>query len=140
MALVRAAEVHDLLRFVDFPSDFQKLFTPTKEQLSVWKNWKTQYDGLKHEEACATFLRARGFDALASIVEVHGLRLPSPNRATIEQKLLFYADKRVKFDEVVSLDERFDDFCERYGKGKQSKESTIWYKEAKELEKELFPE
>ena len=33
---------------------------------------------------------------------------------TIEQKIVFYADKRAKGSEIVSLDERYRDLMERY--------------------------
>lgn len=135
LALKRAAEVHDLLRFVDFTPGAG----PKQAEDPAWQQYKKQYDGLRHEQACAEFLRDRGFRALANIVEVHGLQLPAPQRSTIEQKLLFYADKRVMQDTVVSLDERFADFRNRYSDGKHTEEGSIWYQEARTLEQELFP-
>ncbi len=139
-ALVAAAELHDLLRIVGMQPDTGPAgITTTPEEESCWEKWRSLYAGLTHEEAAAAFLRERGYAALAEIVAVHGLTLPSPLRATTEQKLLFYADKRVKQDMVVSLEERFKDFQKRYGKGKKSAQSQEWYEEAKALEKELFP-
>ncbi|MDO8648176.1 MAG: tRNA (adenosine(37)-N6)-threonylcarbamoyltransferase complex ATPase subunit type 1 TsaE [Candidatus Peregrinibacteria bacterium] len=142
LALARGGEVHDLLRFLDFRSGASPNGKEeyTEEQVRVWAQLKNRFGGLKHEAACAEFLRTHGFDALAEIVRVHGLVLPSPERTTIEQKLLFYADKRVQIDRVVSLDDRFADFLVRYGSGKQTKESDLWYAEARALEQELFPE
>ena len=137
LALKRAAQVHDLLRFVDFSAGAgPELQTKTPE---IWRQIQQEYTGLRHEEACAKFLETRGFKELASIVLVHGLMLPTPKRTTIEQQLLFYADKRVTQDTVVSLDERFADFQKRYTSGQRTKEGDIWLKEAKAMEKELFP-
>ncbi len=136
LTLRRAGELHDLLRFVDF-----RLGGPAgKEHLDVWSFWKTRFSDLRHEEACAAFLRERGYGALGRIIETHGLRIPSQERTTIEQNILFYTDKRVCEDTIVSLDERFADFAKRYGQGAMTPEQTIWFSEAKTLEQELFPE
>lgn len=139
LALRRAGEVHDLFRFLDFRrgSAFAN-FIPSPEDIACWKPWQERYSGLKHEPACAAFLRERGFHALAAIVEVHGLTLPPPKRRTTEQKTLFYADKRVKIDEVVTLEERFQDFCARYDQGRESEQSRLWLEEAKGVERALF--
>ena len=140
-ALTAAGELHDLLRIVDLRPEAAPKGSPTpsSEEQACWEKWQTLFADLSHEEAVATFLRERGYAELGDIVAVHGLKLPSPLRATTEQKLLFYTDKRVKEDKVVSLEERFRDFRERYGKGKESDRSRVWYEEAQKLEKELFP-
>ncbi len=141
LALQRAGQVHDLLRFVDFkPGASHVEIKESPEQQSTWNEWKEKYQGLRHEEACAQFLQEQGYTDLASIVEVHGLVLPSPERRTIEQQLLFYADKRIIVDEVSSLDERFADFEKRYGHTSESKTGSLWYNESKEVEKHLFPD
>lgn len=141
LALRRSAEVHDLLRFIDFGHGTQPIKAEgTPEEQAAWGSFRNRYPGLRHEAACAAFLIDHGFPALAEIVRVHGLMQPPPERTTIEQKLLFYADKRVKFDEVVTLDERFEDFRKRYGNGERSRDGDIWLKEAKAVEEELFGE
>ncbi len=136
--LITAAKVHDLFRFVDFRAGVGPSFPADRDIEKCWAHWKAQYKGLTHESACAEFLRAEKFPILADIVEPHGLRLPSPARTKIEQKILYYADKRVREDTVVTLDERFEDFVQRYGSGKESEESKIWLEEAKKVERDLF--
>lgn len=140
-ALMRAARLHDLLRFLDFrlgghPDDRNH----SPENLAVWESIRKHFPSMHHEEACAAFLQERGFPVIASIVTPHGLRHAPTTRTTIEQKLLFYADKRVMLDTVVSLEERFADFAQRYGNGVASKEHKRWYAEVKDSEKELFPD
>lgn len=138
--LHRAGLVHDLLRFVDFHPDASPQGMQADERsIKRWREIGMRYPG-HHEEACAALLREHGYDALATIVEVHGLRLPSPDRVTIEQQILFYADKRVALDRVVSLDERFEDFRRRYGAGEESDRSRIWHAEAHAMERLLFPD
>lgn len=140
-AVMRAGLVHDLLRFIDFHRG-GKVSTTENDPLDIaqWNEIKAMYPDTTHEEACALWLRDRGYDALAQIVAVHGLRLPSPERTTIEQKVLYYADKRAQIDKIVSVDERFDDFRMRYGEGKEPEDARIWHAEAKKLEAELFPD
>jgi len=138
--LQRAGKAHDLLRFIDFGhGGAPKGRITTAEEERTWEQWRGKYAGMRHEEATDMFLREKGYASFGSIVAVHGLTLPSHLRATTEQKVLYYADKRVKEDEVVTLEERFRDFNARYGKAKEA-EAKQWLAEAKALEKELFPE
>ncbi|MDD5623736.1 MAG: tRNA (adenosine(37)-N6)-threonylcarbamoyltransferase complex ATPase subunit type 1 TsaE [Candidatus Peribacteraceae bacterium] len=141
LTLRRAAELHDLLRFIDFhigTSHVQREETP--EHRALWQRWSEYFSGLRHEEACANFLREQGFAALGEIVHVHGLTLPARERSTIEQKILFYADKRLKMDEVVSLEGRLEDFTRRYAGSAHAEHAKIWYGEARALESDLFPD
>lgn len=141
LAVRRAAELHDLLRFVDFrPGASPDAFRPTPAQERRWQEIKIQRPGRTHEDACADFLEERGYPELGRIVRPHGMHLPSPDRVTIEQQVLYYADKRVAMDRVVSLEERFADFARRYGDGVQTKTAKIWYEEAKTMESLLFPD
>jgi len=136
LALALTGEAHDLFRFVDFRAT--SVFPPTPAQEERWATWTQRYHGLTHEETAAAFLRTKGYAALADIVAVHGLRLPSSKRATVEQQILFYTDKRVQEQRIVSLRDRFEDFRRRYGEGDRAA-SKEWFDEAKRLEKELFP-
>lgn len=140
-ALRAAAMTHDLLRFVDFTSlTGDEYFSPSNEQTKRWQELKSKY-GTPHELAAKKFIADKGFSALGDIISTHrgytvdGSRIPM----TIEQKALAYADKRVKFDSPVSLDERFDDFAKRYGNGKESSHAKEWRAEMKQIETDLFP-
>lgn len=136
-----AALVHDLLRFVDFRAGASpESFRDSAEDQAAWESWRTRYAGCTHERACEQFLRERGFPEVGSVVAVHGLQLPSPERATIEQQLLFYADKRMLGDRNVTLEERFADFAQRYGNGTATKEGLQWKAEAEHVERRLFPD
>jgi len=134
-ALSIAGLIHDLMRFIDFTHG--ATHNDSEEDRSIWNTWKLQYPGLHHEAACAEFLEEHGHKEFASIVRTHGLGSTLKPLNTIEQKLLFYADKRVIEDRVVSLKERFADFIVRYGNGKQSEEVLNWHNECITLEKEI---
>ena len=134
-ALRAAARLHDLLRFVDFQPGAGHI--DHGEDPPEWDIWKKKYEGLRHEAACAEFLKEQGYPKIASIVEPHGLMKSTPLRNTIEKKLLFYADKRVMGDKVVTVDERFEDFRKRYSDGKFSEDGEMWLEETKRVEEEL---
>ncbi len=69
-----------------------------------------------HAEAGGELLIPLGYPAVANIVRQH-IRLDqgtvAPGRVT-EEELVNYADKRVKHEEIVDLEERFRDIRERY--------------------------
>ncbi len=59
-----------------------------------------------HEEAMAKFLSSQGKKALANLVKKHGF-FSVDELKTWEEKILYYADKRVNHDQIVSLKQRF---------------------------------
>ena len=138
----QAAALHDLFRFVDFSKKqiIDLGIDLNDEQRKCWEEWKKKYSGKTHEGAAFNFICEKGFPAIAKIVESHGLKDAFPNPVTTEEKIVHYADKRVTFDKIVSLDERFDDLRERYQSGKKIAEWEDKYEKVRELEKELFPE
>jgi putative nucleotidyltransferase with HDIG domain len=96
---------------------------------------------LGHGFAGAAWLRERGHEELAGAVENHPVtRLADDERyfdwsrgATVEERVVAYADKRAKQD-VVSLDERFQEWIERHG---NTFEIQIARERAEALEKDI---
>jgi tRNA threonylcarbamoyladenosine biosynthesis protein TsaE len=142
-ALQKAGELHDLLRFVDFVPGMQQKIPHAKEAdeatRKCWKEIEKRYPG-DHEDACAAFLTDHGYPGLATMIRPHGLRsIDSPEQfETTEQKLLYYADKRIMFNRIVTLKERFDDFARRYEDGNESEKGKRWRRKTMELEREMF--
>lgn len=71
----------------------------------------------KHEMVGADFVTSLGYTEVGDVIRTHGLanlKIHGMRPATIEQKIVFYADKRVKNDEVVGISERFKDIRDRY--------------------------
>lgn len=65
------------------------------------------------------YIKSIGFPEVAEIIKKHGLaHLDNPDFAPVtwEEKIVFYADKRVKNDRIVSVDERFAYIKQRYKK------------------------
>jgi tRNA threonylcarbamoyladenosine biosynthesis protein TsaE len=136
-ALSRAAQLHDLLRFVDFHGQSMEEVTPT--QRSRWEALRTRYAGQSHEEACATFLQEHGYAALGHIVSAHGARSPLSPQHTTEQQLLYYADKRVALDRIVTVEKRAQEFLTRNGP-EVTPIVDVMRRNALELERTLFPD
>lgn len=138
-AVQKAAQLHDLLRFVDFTEN--GAHHPSQNMTvepAIWQDIQAKYPDQRHEEACSNFLEEKGFYMLATIIRPHGLRLPPSATSTIEQKILYYSDKRIMGDTRVSLQQRFDDFMKRYSSGAWSEDGKIWFEQAKNVEQELF--
>ena len=56
-----------------------------------------------------------GYPEVAQVMLRHTLyQIKNNEPKTIEEKIVFYADKRVKNDEIVSMEERYRDLKERY--------------------------
>ncbi|MAE42934.1 hypothetical protein CMO93_04125 [Candidatus Woesearchaeota archaeon] len=84
----------------------------------------------------ANLLKRMGFPEIAEIVKKHSLYKNSEEGVqlrTIEEKIVFYADKRVKGKKVVSLEGRFEDLKKRY-----NVELKDELKFCKKLEEELL--
>lgn len=139
-AVHAAARLHDLLRFIDFKGLPPPGITETKEEHAAWDRVRARFPNEGHEAACSHFLKDEGFLAISTIIQTHGIHIPLPVFTTIEQKILFYADKRCIVDKVVTLEERFDDFGIRYTNGQKTTDQTQWFGFTKDVEKELFAE
>ena len=82
-------------------------------------------------------LKSLGFEKVASVIKKHGLYHLDKEEftpKTLEEKIVFYADKRVKGSKIVSVDERFEYIKQRYKKDNVEKEINF----TKKIEKELL--
>ena len=83
------------------------------------------------------YIKSLGFPEVANIIKKHGLaKLGNDDfkPKTWEEKAVFYADKRVKHDKVVSVEERFRYIREKY----KSSDIESEYLFTKKIEHELF--
>lgn len=132
--LRHAALIHDLVRVIDFRTFAPEQFPdPVKnEEIAFWEKLREKYRGLGHEEVAAQILRERGFPEIASLIKKHRYRQILEGFDSWEEKVLYYADKRVKHDKVVSLQERLTDGRER--NAPETKRTL----EAGELDRKIF--
>lgn len=71
----------------------------------------------RHDLSGGKLLRELGLERIAEIVEEHVVFSNFDFNGRLEEReIVFYADKRVMHDKIVSLDTRIDDLLHRYGK------------------------
>jgi 5'-deoxynucleotidase YfbR-like HD superfamily hydrolase len=91
---------------------------------------KTKED---HAQEGSRLLERMGYERVGEVVAQHiWLRQERDASTVSEVEIVNYADKRVMHDRVVSLEERFRDLKERYGRN----QSAIDYLER--LEKQIY--
>jgi len=141
--LETAAYLHDLVRVVDFKTFTPDKFPnqPTEKELNKWCELRTNFQGKHHADAACEILCTKKYPELAEMIKKHKfLSIINPKEIpkTWEEKLLFYADKRVNHDQIVTLKERFETGRQRNTENKITKEGTLAEKKIYELEKEIF--
>lgn len=102
---------------------------------------KTLEAGEGHGKVSKKILEEEGLPKIAEIALRHHLSqiLEKKPFETLEQKIVYYADKRINHDQIVSLEERFKYLLERYGKRSEIAEKILACKpKAKALEREIF--
>ena len=93
-----------------------------------------------HAETGAQLLRSLGYLRIAQIVNAH-ISVPDmdANGRVTEEEVVNYADKRVRHSTVVSLDQRFEDLMQRYGRRRESQHYILLQKtNTRTLEDKIF--
>jgi molybdenum cofactor cytidylyltransferase len=88
-----------------------------------------------HASKGAEILDSKGYPEVARIVKYHSyyeMQIDNDFELSIEHKIVFYADKRVRDADKVSVEERYEDLEKRY-KADLSKEKDFVKKIAEEL-------
>ncbi|MFA6917567.1 MAG: HD domain-containing protein [Candidatus Gracilibacteria bacterium] len=137
--LLNAALLHDALRVCDIknynPCKIKK--NPTKKDLRVWEALREKYGKIGHERAVTKILKEMGESKLANLILKHDFYLIDKLK-TLEEKILYYADKRVDHDKIVTLKKRFKEGRKRNNKpGDNFKLIDSIEKKIFTLEKEL---
>ena len=98
---------------------------------------KTKKD---HAQTGSQRLKGMGYVRVGEVVaeHIHLARKNDPSLVT-EEEIVNYADKRVQHDRIVSLEERFCDLMDRYGKSQKASEQMEQFKKATfEIENKIF--
>jgi tRNA threonylcarbamoyladenosine biosynthesis protein TsaE len=141
-----AALLHDCARVCDFRELRRDGFKEeiTEQKWNRWVKLRKVYKGRDHADIAHDYFLNQGYLKTAQVIHSHkslAILSPESRHWTPEETLLFYADKRVRHDEVVSLTERFRDGRERYGKN-NSPDKEALFRQVEEathnLENRLF--
>lgn len=145
--LERACLLHDLLRVHDFKeSDYNKFeHNLPKEEKAKWQQLRAKYKSTDHENGAYDVLKDK-YPAIALTIKRHrymSLLDKQDHPETWEEKLLYYADKRVMHDKIVPLKQRLAEGHKRnthlHGSAAQSKINTAKVDPLIEkMEKEIF--
>jgi uncharacterized protein len=145
--LRQAALLHDLMKLCDFKEldleHFDPNFTYSADDVRFWSALIKSCNLDGHIKAVFNILTELGEDRLAEIIKKHrftSLIDPDPRERpqTWEEKVLYYADKRVMHYKVVSIKERLDDGRKRYfPHGDLPPDDSLVEKALVKLEKEI---
>jgi uncharacterized protein len=113
----RACLLHDVARICEVKeSDYNNIgMTVTEQQKTAWDKLKTKYNATGHEDTAYELLKER-YPVLALTIKKHryvSLLDENDRPDTWEEKIVYYADKRVMHERIVSLKERLDDAHQR---------------------------
>jgi len=98
--------------------------------LSKTECFKTKED---HAQTGSRLLKVLGYERVGEVVAQHiQLSKGKAHSAVSEEEVVNYADKRVRHDQIVSLEERFSDLQDRYGKDQRG------FLQLEELKKATF--
>jgi hypothetical protein len=138
--------LHDVLRVCDFKeSDYKRFKQPvTDKEKTKWNQFKVRYKGICHEDAAYEVLKDK-YPELARIIKRHRYTalLDKESPRTWEEKLVYYADKRVMHDKIVPLKERLEEAHRRNkqqhnSKGYNRVDTTKIDELIFDLEKDIF--
>jgi putative nucleotidyltransferase with HDIG domain len=97
-------------------------------------------EGEQHPDAGVRVLREQGLSEVATLVATHPVHMllsPDNGPKSWEEKLLFLADKMVKY-EVLTVDKRFELWLAEPLPEAVKKELRLIYPQVKQLENEVF--
>jgi len=145
--LEAACLLHDLLRVHDFKEPDYKRFEQNlpEEEKTKWQKLRSKYKAISHEDAACDILKKQ-YSAIALTIKRHrymALLDEKEKPQSWEEKLLYYADKRVMHDKIVPLKERLAEGHKRnifqHGSAAQSKANTAKVDPLIfQMEKEIF--
>jgi uncharacterized protein len=140
----RACLLHDIMRVCDVHKPLDEIFDEpiTEEDRQKWQQLSQRHKGMRHEEAACEFLKAE-YPEIAIAIKKHAYRSLLDEKLkpkTLEEKIVYYADKRVMHDKVVPLAERLEEGHRRNTRPADKKNIDIAYIDSLifKLEKELL--
>ena len=138
----RASLLHDILRVCNFRSFDPEMFTQkiTNSDLKKWKEIRQKFGHMNHAEAGYELLKSR-YPEVAEIVRKHSYSSAQDEKympKTWNEKVVFYADKRVLHDKVVTLKEKAEAELRKGAQQLPEDQSKKIDAKIKAIEDELF--
>ena len=143
-SLQYACLLHDALKIYTINNYETSIFrhNVSAEDTYVWEKLKQKHINTADSQAMADYLTAKGETKIGTIIQKHdfsSINKPEFQPYSLEEKILYYADKRVLHDQVVSLEERITDGRIRYPQNKaQTMKGLVIENILFELETELL--
>tara|TARA_Y100000310_G_C20669891_1_gene809645 strand:+ start:220 stop:816 length:597 start_codon:yes stop_codon:yes gene_type:complete len=137
-AVEAACLLHDVLKCVDF----QNYDNFNDEEQAFYANLVGRF-GKSHPEAAAKMLAEEGYPEVGEIIRSHGLESigEASGPTSMEQKIVFYADKRAKYV-TVTLESRFGEWKKKYSENNDDERDKEYWAEKENLsialEEDLF--
>lgn len=93
-----------------------------------------------HARVGGEICRDHGYMEISEIVEQHVIIKSNGDELITEKEIVYYSDKRVNHDQVVSLHERLDYILDRYARNNPGRQDLIQENFAKciKMEKRIF--
>jgi uncharacterized protein len=141
--LRQAALLHDIVKLCDFENlNLQGIEGFTAEDIQFWSGLIRTCHKDGHITAACNILLDLGEPVIAQIIKKHRYtsvidKSKDERPDTWEEKILYYADKRVTHDKIVSIKERLDYGRERYFGGHISQEDRLVEAALYKLENEI---
>lgn len=137
----RASLLHDLLRVCDIKDNLYTFNDPqdlTDANKKIWQEQREKYKNQHHAEITANLFKQQ-YPEMAEVIRKHRLSAVLKNQlVSWEEKIVYYADKRVNHDQFVSIEERMSEGRKRWKINKSQDYSEQIIKAMEELEKEIF--
>jgi len=143
--LVRiGCRVHDAFKVASLPELVAKPewgYKPSEREIAVWRDLRGEYAGM-HETLVAAEIFRDEFPEFSEFVALIGSTgNPTYLDASLELKVLHYADWRVQFDQIASFDDRLEYLRGAYQE-KWIEKGADWWEQTlareKQLEADLF--
>ncbi|OHB60827.1 MAG: hypothetical protein A2167_00785 [Planctomycetes bacterium RBG_13_46_10] len=113
----KACLLHDIARLCDLKESNYNNFgrDASEQQQQTWKRLKTKFKAASHEDIAYELLKEK-YPVLALTIKKHRYAALSDEidrPDTWEEKIVYYADKRVMHDMIVTLKERLEEAHQR---------------------------
>lgn len=115
--VISAARIHDLVRYVDFKWWITREKIPYEvddETFDFWIEFSEECKGKHHADVARDIMYDLWYPEIWKVIESHKSEEVFKWLNTIEEKIVYYSDKRALHDKFVTIKERLEDWKIRY--------------------------